>query len=76
MIAKADDATLEATLQEANEVIAGVNAATIPPRDSNPAFVSAYYYKPKGQALSCVSLTFCATPLLIFATESQVKGYV
>ncbi|KAH7881164.1 uncharacterized protein C8R40DRAFT_21713 [Lentinula edodes] len=52
VIAKADDATLEATLQEANEVIAGVNAATIPPRDSNPAFVSAYYYKPKGQALS------------------------
>ncbi|KAJ3815600.1 hypothetical protein F5876DRAFT_30294 [Lentinula aff. lateritia] len=53
-----DDATLEATLQEANEVIAGVNAATIPPRDSNPAFVSAYYYKPKGQALSLKAMYY------------------
>ncbi|KAJ3869207.1 hypothetical protein EV359DRAFT_30566 [Lentinula novae-zelandiae] len=58
VIAKVDDATLEATLREANEVIAGVNAATIPPRDSNPAFVSAYYYKPKGQALSLKAMYY------------------
>ncbi|KIK51357.1 hypothetical protein GYMLUDRAFT_252137 [Collybiopsis luxurians FD-317 M1] len=49
---RADDETMEATLLEAEDVIAGVDAATIPPRESDPAFVSAYYYKPKGEALS------------------------
>lgn len=48
----ADDATIDAAIQEANEMIEGVDASPIPPRESNPSFVSAFYYHAKGQALS------------------------
>lgn len=48
----ADDATIDAAIQEANEVIAGVDASSIPPREEDPSFISAFYYHAKGQALS------------------------
>ncbi|KAJ3891677.1 hypothetical protein GG344DRAFT_46856 [Lentinula edodes] len=47
-----NDEMLEAINQEADEVIAGVDAATIPPRKCDPGFISAFYYHPKGHALS------------------------
>ncbi|KAE9402428.1 hypothetical protein BT96DRAFT_937225 [Gymnopus androsaceus JB14] len=55
-----DDATLDAALQVADEIIAGVDAQAIPPRESNPGFISAYYHHPKGRAL-CMKAVYYRT---------------
>ncbi|KAE9402375.1 hypothetical protein BT96DRAFT_552500 [Gymnopus androsaceus JB14] len=54
----ADDVTMKAALQVANEVIEGVDAAPIPPRERDPSFVSAFYYHAKGQALSLKAIYY------------------
>ncbi|KAF5378219.1 hypothetical protein D9757_009179 [Collybiopsis confluens] len=48
----ADDKALETVLREAEDVISGLDDSTIPSRESDPAFVSAFYYSPQGHAYS------------------------
>ncbi|KAJ3846886.1 hypothetical protein EV368DRAFT_52086, partial [Lentinula lateritia] len=50
----ADAEMLEEIYQEADEVIAGVDAATIPLQRGDPGFIPAFYYHTKGYALSYV----------------------